>query len=101
MDIFLLWHVHHAPFVDDRPTRHRNEAGDLEWAEEDGDDLKILGAYFTERKAKKRLVHVRALPGFRDEPDGFLIDRYTLDEDRWTDGFTTFRRDRRKRRARS
>ena len=29
------------------------------------------------------------MPGFRDEPDCFLIDRYAIDEDRWPEGFVT------------
>ncbi|MDI6102595.1 hypothetical protein QLQ12_28635 [Actinoplanes sp. NEAU-A12] len=89
MKIFLLWHVRHAPFVDGSPTRHRDESGELDWDEEEGDDLKILGAYSTERKAEERIARARLLPGFRDEPDCFLIDQYTVDADRWTDGFVT------------
>jgi hypothetical protein len=83
----------HAPFIDGRPTRHRDENGELEWDEEDGDDLKILGAYSTEQKAQDRIVRARALSGFRDEPDCFLVDPYTLDEDRWMEGFVTVPRD--------
>ena len=87
MDVFLLWHVRHAPFLDGKPTRHRDEAGELDWDEEDGDDLKILGAYSTEQKAQDRILRTRTLPGFRDESDCFHIDRYAIDEDRWRDGF--------------
>ncbi len=89
MDVYLLWHVRHAPFLDGRLTEHRGEDGALIWDEEDGDDLKILGAYSSEQKAQERLVRAGELPGFRDEPDCFLVDTYTLDEDRWTDGFIT------------
>ncbi|WP_250031161.1 DUF7336 domain-containing protein [Paractinoplanes maris] len=89
MEIFVLWHIRHAPFVDGRPTRHRDESGELDWDEEDGDDVKILGAYSTERKAKERIERARLLPGFQDEPDCFFLDQYTVDEDRWTDGFVT------------
>jgi hypothetical protein len=89
VDVYLLWHVRHAPFLDGRPTEHRGEDDELIWDEEDGDDLKILGAYSGEQKAKERLVRARELPGFRDEPDCFLIDPYTLDEDRWNEGFVT------------
>ncbi len=69
----------------------RAEDGELIWDEEDGDDLKILGAYSSEQKAQERLARARELPGFREEPDcfliDFLIDLYTLDEDRWSEGF--------------
>ncbi|MEV6816451.1 hypothetical protein [Micromonospora sp. NPDC051296] len=89
MDVFLLWHVRHAPFVDGRPTAHPGEDGELVWDEEAGDDLKILGVYSSQQKADERVVAARRLPGFRDEPDCFLIDSYVLDEDRWTEGFVT------------
>jgi hypothetical protein len=81
VDVYLLWHVRHAPFLDGRPTRHCDESGELDWGEQDGDDLKILGAYSTEQKAQDRIVRAQALPGFRDEPDCFFVDSYTLDED--------------------
>jgi hypothetical protein len=93
VDVFLLWHVRHAPYVDGRPTRHRDENGQLDWDEEEGDDLKILGVYRTEASAEDRVVRARSLPGFRDEPDCFLVDQYTLDQDRWTDGFVTVPRE--------
>ncbi|WP_433618322.1 DUF7336 domain-containing protein [Dactylosporangium sp. CA-139114] len=89
MIVYLLWHIRHAPFLDGRPSEHRDEHGELIWDEEDGDDLKILGAYSTEQKAQARITSARELPGFRDEPDCFLIDAYTLDEDRWAEGFST------------
>jgi hypothetical protein len=89
VDIYLLWHVRHVPFLDGRAIEHRGEDGELIWDEEDWDDLKILGAYSTKQKAQERLLRSRGLPGFRDEPDCFLVDQYTLDEDRWTEGFVT------------
>ncbi|RSM58200.1 hypothetical protein DMB66_30335 [Actinoplanes sp. ATCC 53533] len=89
MDVFLLWHVRHAPFAGGRPTRHRDEDGELDWDETAGDDAKILGAYSTREKAEDRMVRARSLPGFHEEPDCFLIDRYSLDEDLWIDGFVT------------
>ncbi|WP_426506360.1 hypothetical protein ACPPVO_50500 [Dactylosporangium sp. McL0621] len=93
MDVFLLWHVQHAPFLDGRPTEHCDENGVLVWHEEDGDDLKILGAYSTDQMARERIVRARTLPGFRDEPDCFYVGAYTLDEDQWTDGFVRAPRD--------
>jgi hypothetical protein len=92
MEVFLLWHVRHARNLDGSPTAHRGEDGELIWDEEDGDDLKILGAYSTEQRAEERIERARWLPGFRDEPDCFHLDRYVLDEDRWTDGFVTIAR---------
>lgn len=92
MNVFLLWHVRHAAFRDGRPTRHRGEDGELGWDEEGGDDVKILGVYSTEMKAQDRIIRARTLPGFRAEPDCFLIDQYTTDEDRWTEGFAVYPR---------
>jgi hypothetical protein len=93
VDVFLLWHVRHAPFADGRPTRHRDAAGELDWDEEAGDDLKVLGVYSTDQNARDRITRARALPGFHEEPDCFLIDQYTVDEDRWAEGFVFVPRD--------
>ncbi|PWU46257.1 hypothetical protein DLE60_16595 [Micromonospora globispora] len=93
MEVFLLWHVRHARWLDGRPTTHRDEAGELVWDEEDGDDLKILGAYSSEARAEDRIQRARKLPGFRDEPDCFYIDGYTVDQDQWNDGFVSIPRD--------
>ncbi|MFV2017374.1 hypothetical protein [Micromonospora sp. LOL_023] len=87
MDVFLLWHVRHSPFVDGRSTLHRGEDGELIWDEEAGDDLKILGVYSSQQKVDERIVAARELPESRDEPDCFLVDSFTLDEDRWIQGF--------------
>ena len=29
------------------------------------------------------------LPGFRDVPDGFILDEYLVDQDNWTEGYVT------------
>lgn len=89
MQIFLLWHVRHARNLDGSPTEHRDPTGELIWDEEEGDDLKILGAYSSEERARDRIERARQSPGFRDEPDCFMVDHYTLNEDLWVDGFVT------------
>ncbi|MEU4481688.1 hypothetical protein AB0F68_27025 [Micromonospora sp. NPDC023966] len=89
MEVFLLWHVRHARWLDGRPTEHRDEAGELVWDEADGDDLKMLGVYSSEAQAKARMQRATSLPGFRDEPDCFYIARHTVDQDEWTDGFVS------------
>ncbi|GAA4572121.1 hypothetical protein GCM10023176_34360 [Micromonospora coerulea] len=93
MEVFLLWHVRHARWLDGRPTTHRDDAGELVWDEEDGDDLKILGLYSSEARAEDRIERARKLPGFRAEPDCFYISHYTVDQDEWNDGFVSIRRD--------
>lgn len=92
MEVFVLWHIRHARWLDGRPTTHRDEAGELIWDEEDGDDLKILGVYSSEVRANERIQRARELPGFRDEPNCFYINGYTLDQDEWIDGFVTIPR---------
>ncbi|MEU5938564.1 hypothetical protein ABZ807_05145 [Micromonospora sp. NPDC047548] len=93
MEVFLLWQVRHARCLDGRPTQHRDDAGELVWDEEDGDDLKMLGVYSSEARAEARIQRARKLPGFQDEPDCFFISRYTVDQDQWDDGFVYLPRD--------
>jgi hypothetical protein len=66
--VYLLWHAH-----------------DL--VEEE--DVKLLGVYSTEDRARDRIDRARALPGFRAAPDGFEVSRYQVDKDEWPDGFVT------------
>jgi hypothetical protein len=91
-DVFLLWHVRHAGYLDGSPTAHRDDDGVLAWDEEDGDDVKLLGAYSTEALAADRIERARQLPGFRDEPGCFQVGRYTVDQDEWTEGFVSIPR---------
>jgi hypothetical protein len=93
VEIYLLWHIRHAPWLDGRPTTHRDEDGELTWDEEDGDDLKILGVYSSEARAADRIQRARELPGFREEPDCFYIGQYTVDQDKWEEGFVTVPRE--------
>jgi hypothetical protein len=65
-DVYLLWHV------DDRP---------------DKTDSKLLGVFSTEEKARAWQQEASELPGFRDAPERFLVDRQRLDEPLWEDGF--------------
>lgn len=88
MDVFLLWHMRHARNLDGSPTEHREEDGELAFDEE-YDDLKIIGAYESEEAAEAAIGRTRQLPGFRDEPECFMIDAYTIGEDRWTEGFVS------------
>jgi homoserine kinase type II len=51
------------------------------------EDIKFLGAYSTEARAKEALEQVRSQPGFCDYPDGFEIAAVTLDTTDWRGGF--------------
>lgn len=52
-------------------------------------DVKVIGIYSSERNAEIAVETLREQPGFRDHPRGFSIEEYTLDEDHWSEGFTT------------
>ena len=69
MDVFILWHVHVMP---------------------DGEeDEKLIGVYASTEDAEAARLRVMPQPGFRDAPEGFLIDRYSVGEDHWTEGCIT------------
>lgn len=91
VNVYLLWHIHHAYPSDGSPVRHMDEDGDLELDEQKGDQVKLLGVYSTEQLAEERIRAARSLPGFRDEPDCFQIVRYDVDKDEWTSGYFTDR----------
>lgn len=65
--VFILWHS--------RPV------------DDDETDDKLLGVYSSRDLAEDRAGRAKALPGFRDYPDVFIISEYQLDVDHWTDGF--------------
>ncbi|MBS2531630.1 hypothetical protein KGQ20_02470 [Catenulispora sp. NF23] len=74
MKVYLLWHTHDlAADADDKPD----------------EDAKLLGVYSSGLAAQARIVRARQLPGFRDSPDGFEVSEYTVDEDGWSEGYTT------------
>ncbi len=73
MDVFILWHVHEIP---------------------DGeDDAKLIGVYATAEDAEAAKLRVGSQPGFRDQSEGFMVDRYTVGEDHWTEGYVTVTHD--------
>ena len=53
------------------------------------EDVKLIGIYSTERRAKAAIRRLVNQPGFRDLPEGFNVADYNLDEDNWTEGFVT------------
>jgi homoserine kinase type II len=66
MDVYV---VHH---VDDR---------------DDDEDVKLIGIYSTEDDARAAIARLVMQPGFRDVPNGFQVNRHTVGEDNWTEGF--------------
>lgn len=65
--LYVLWHT------------YENESGN--------EDIKLIGIYSSEDRAKEALEKVRMQPGFRDHPDGFEIADAALDMTGWRDGF--------------
>ena len=51
------------------------------------DDEKLIGVYSTEEKAQEARERAKQQPGFRDFPEEFFIDPYSLDGDHWREGF--------------
>jgi hypothetical protein len=89
MDVYLVHHVHHAAWLDERPTAHRGADGELAWDEQDGDDLKLLGVFFSEERADACVARARVLPGVRDEPDCFLVAAHAVDQEEWTERYVS------------
>lgn len=50
---------------------------------------KLLCVYSSKENAQKAKKRMKTLPGFKDSPNSFLIDKYELNKDNWTDGFIT------------
>lgn len=53
------------------------------------EETKMIGVYSSRVAAEATIERFSKLPGFRDKPEGFVIDEYRLDEDNWTEGFMT------------
>jgi len=88
MDVHLLQHIRHARNLNGSPIEHRDVDGELN-LDDHYDDFKIIGIYSSTEAAQDGINRARKLPGFQEEPDCFNIDRYTLDEDNWTNGFVS------------
>ncbi len=69
VDVFLVQHVH----------IHNDGA----------ETVKLIGIYTSRANAEQAIERLKQQPGFRDVPEGFVLDQYTLDEDNWTEGFVT------------
>ena len=66
--VFLLWHSHDMG------------GGEI--------DDKLIGVYTSEAAALAAKHRKLQFEGFRDTPDGFVIDRCELDRDLWSEGFS-------------
>ena len=48
---------------------------------------KMIGIYSTEENAQKTIEELKKMPGFKKYPNGFIIQKYKLDEDHFINGF--------------
>jgi len=69
MEVFVLHHV------------HTFDSGE--------EDVKMLGVYSSLEQAEAAIERLKAKPGFSDTPEGFIVDRYVMNEDCWTEGYVT------------
>ncbi|MBV1776502.1 hypothetical protein KSF73_12360 [Burkholderiaceae bacterium DAT-1] len=64
------------------------------------DDVKVIGIYSSKEAARVAVERLRNQSGFRDfprivnadtdeQPDGFYIDEYVVDQDHWQEGYET------------
>lgn len=67
--VYMLWHTY-----------------EMDSGEEES---KLIGVYSSEERAKEALEQIRAQPGFRDHPEGFLVDETRLDLTSWVSGFSS------------
>jgi len=61
-------------------VEHSYDNGDCE-------EAKLIGVFSTEDKAKEIVDIYKKLPGFRDFPDNFFINKYQLNVPEWKEGF--------------
>jgi hypothetical protein len=64
---WLLWHI------EDR--------------DEETEDSKLVGAYSSQEEANAAIARLKDKPGFAEQPDGWFMEEYRLNEDHWTGGY--------------
>lgn len=70
-NVFLLWHTH--DLTDDCGTH---------------EEVKLIGIFSSEEKAKDAIVQLKGREGFRDFPAScFEISKMKIDQTNWADGF--------------
>ena len=62
--------------------QHERPENDEYW-----EDVKFIGAFSSKATAEEAIEQLRKQPGFKDYPDDFSIDEYTIDEFEWKEGF--------------
>ncbi|UGT53130.1 DUF7336 domain-containing protein [Nocardia asteroides] len=59
------------------------------WYEKDdgAEVVRTIGLYSSAEKAHAAVERAKKLPGFRELPDNFSVDKYTVGRDHWIGGF--------------
>ncbi|MCP5420145.1 MAG: hypothetical protein H6969_06580 [Gammaproteobacteria bacterium] len=50
-------------------------------------DTKVIGIYSSYAHAEDAISKLRAMPGFKNYPNDFYIDKYPIDTSFWVEGF--------------
>jgi hypothetical protein len=53
----------------------------------EGEDVKVIGVYSSRKKGAAAINKAVKLPGFKQFPSGFYLDKFKLNEDGWAEGF--------------
>lgn len=88
MDAYLVFHIHHLLTDEHGDISHIDEDGEIS-VDENEDDVKIIGIFSSQDKANTAINQLKGKPGFRDEPNCFMIDKYEVDEIKWEEGYET------------
>ncbi len=51
------------------------------------EDIKTIGKFTSLEKAKNVIEEYKQYKGFKDNPDGFFIDKYEINKLYWQDGY--------------
>ena len=55
--------------------------------ESGNDETKIIGVFSSYQYAKEIVDQYITLPGFKERPNNFFIDKYEIDKKHWDEGF--------------
>lgn len=56
---------------------------------DDIEETKFIGVYTSEILAKEAIERLKSKPGFCSRPENFVISKQQLNQDSWTEGFST------------
>ena len=57
------------------------------YEDDEHEDSKLIGVYSNQELAESAKQKVVNQPGFKTYPEGFIIDKYAINQDHWMEGF--------------